>query len=72
MLYSKLGPTLPFTRQEIADMAGTTTETAIRVMSRLKARGIIRARGMFLFTPVRSVRATALLLPIWRISTLTF
>jgi CRP-like cAMP-binding protein len=43
MLSSKLGPTLPFTRQEIADMAGTTTETAIRVMSQLKERGIIRS-----------------------------
>jgi CRP/FNR family transcriptional regulator, nitrogen oxide reductase regulator len=43
MLSSKLGPTLPFTRQELADMAGTTTETAIRFMSRLKDRGIIRS-----------------------------
>ena len=43
MLSSKLGPTLPFTRQEIADMAGTTTETAIRFMSRLKNGGIIRS-----------------------------
>ncbi len=43
MLHSKLGPTLPFTRQEVAEMAGTTTETAIRVMSRLKERGIIRS-----------------------------
>ncbi len=43
MLSSKLGPTLPFTRQEIADMAGTTTETAIRFMSRLKYGGIIRS-----------------------------
>ena len=41
MLASKLGPTLPFTRQEIADMSGTTTETAIRVTSQLKERGII-------------------------------
>ena len=46
MLSAKLGASLPFTRQEIADMAGTTTETAIRVMSRLRERGIIRsARG---------------------------
>ncbi len=46
MLHSKLGPTLPFTRQEIADMAGTTTETAIRFMSRLRQAGIVRsARG---------------------------
>lgn len=43
MLNAKLGPTLPFTRQEIADMSGTTTETAIRVMSRLKHGGIIRS-----------------------------
>jgi len=35
MLSAKLGPTLLFTRQEIADMVGTTTETAIRVMSQL-------------------------------------
>ena len=46
MLSAKLGATLPFTRQEIADMAGTTTETAIRFISRLKDGGIIRsARG---------------------------
>jgi len=46
MLSSKLGPSLPFTRQEIADMAGTTTETAIRFISNLRDRGIIRsARG---------------------------
>jgi CRP/FNR family transcriptional regulator, nitrogen oxide reductase regulator len=43
MLAAKIGPTLPFTRQEIADMAGTTTETAIRVMSILKDRNIIRS-----------------------------
>ena len=43
MLSAKLGETLPFTRQEIADMAGTTTETAIRFMSRLKDEGIIRS-----------------------------
>ena len=40
MLSSKLGLTLPFTRQEIADMTGTTTETAIRVMRQLKGRGL--------------------------------
>ncbi len=41
MLSAKLGHTLPFTRQDIADMAGTTIETAIRFMSHLKERGII-------------------------------
>ncbi len=46
MLSSKLGPFLPFTRQDIADMAGTTTETAIRFLSNLNARKITRsARG---------------------------
>lgn len=46
MLSAKLGLTLPFTRQDVAEMVGTTTETAIRVMSHLKDRGIIRsARG---------------------------
>ena len=43
MLYTKLGASLPFTRQEIADMTGTTIETAIRLMTRLKERGIIRS-----------------------------
>ncbi len=43
MLSAKLGHALPFTRQEIAEMAGTTTETAIRVMSHLKDREIIRS-----------------------------
>jgi len=34
----------PLTRQDIADMTGTTVETAIRVMSRFSKRGIIRSR----------------------------
>jgi len=32
---------LPLTRQDIAEMTGTTVETAIRVMSRWKKQGII-------------------------------
>jgi len=43
MLSSKLGQSLPFTRQEIADMSGTTIETTIRVMSRMKSGGILRS-----------------------------
>ena len=43
MLHSRLGPTLPFTRQDIADMAGTTLETTIRVLSRLRDGGIIHS-----------------------------
>ena len=60
MLYGKLGPSLPFTRQEIADMAGTTTETAIRVMSGFKDRGIIRsARGETIIVDVTKLRLLA-------------
>ena len=57
MLSSKLGTTLPFTRQEIADMTGTTTETAIRVMSHLKDRGIIHSvRGKVIILDEEKLR----------------
>ena len=57
MLSAKLGLTLPFTRQEIAGMVGTTTETAIRVMSHLKDRGIIRAvRGKVIILDMEKLR----------------
>ncbi len=57
MLSSKLGLTLPFTRQDIADMVGTTTETAIRVMSHLKDREIIRSiRGKVIILDEEKLR----------------
>ena len=57
MLSAKLGLTLPFTRQEIANMAGTTTETAIRVTSQLKERGIIRSvRGKIIILDETKLR----------------
>jgi len=57
MLSSKLGDTLPFTRQEIADMAGTTTETAIRIMSQLKSRGIVSSvRGKVIVLDTEKLR----------------
>jgi CRP-like cAMP-binding protein len=40
MLSSRLGPTLPFTRQELGEMVGATTETTIRIMCQMKLRGI--------------------------------
>ncbi len=43
MLSARLGSSLPFTRQEIADMAGTTVETVIRFMRRLKDGGIVQS-----------------------------
>jgi len=57
MLSAKLGLTLPFTRQEVADMVGTTTETAIRVMSSLKDRGIIGSvRGKVIILDEQKLR----------------
>ena len=56
-LSSKLGLTLPFTRQEIADMAGTTTETSIRVINQLRERGIVSAtRGKVIICDKEKLR----------------
>lgn len=45
-LSKKFGPTIPLTRQELAEIAGTTHETAIRTLSQFKRQGWIRsARG---------------------------
>ncbi|HEX2964824.1 MAG TPA: Crp/Fnr family transcriptional regulator [Syntrophorhabdaceae bacterium] len=40
-LVRKFGPRLSITREELANCAGTTTETAIRVLSQLKKNGVI-------------------------------
>jgi CRP-like cAMP-binding protein len=57
MLSSKLGPILPFTRQDIAEMTGTTTETAIRTLSRFKERGIINTtRGKITIVSLEKLR----------------
>jgi CRP/FNR family transcriptional regulator len=45
-LSKKFGPTIPMTKHELAELANTTVETAIRVLSQLRKQGIIRsARG---------------------------
>jgi CRP-like cAMP-binding protein len=44
MLHFKFGDKIPITREEIAEMAGTTTETTIRVLSKLKSLEIIDSR----------------------------
>ncbi len=45
-LQKKFGNTIPLMRQEIAEVAGTTVETAIRMLSRFEKAGWIRsARG---------------------------
>ena len=42
-LAPKFGSTIPLTRQEIAELAGTTLETTIRTLSRMKQQKIIRS-----------------------------
>jgi CRP-like cAMP-binding protein len=59
-LSSRLGATLPFTRQDIADMTGTTTETAIRTMGHFKERGIITTmRGKITIVDAEKLRLLA-------------
>jgi CRP-like cAMP-binding protein len=36
--------TAPFSRQDLADMSGTTLETAIRIVSRFRADGLLKTR----------------------------
>ena len=42
-LQKDFGSILPFTHREIAEMAGTTIETSIRTLSRLKKQGCVRS-----------------------------
>jgi CRP-like cAMP-binding protein len=60
MLSAKFGPTLPFTRQELAEMAGTTTETAIRTIIQFKKMRIIETtRGKITITAPDRLKALA-------------
>lgn len=43
-LSKKFGPELNFTAVEIAELAGTTTETALRVLGNLRQEGILEKR----------------------------
>ena len=42
-LSKKFGPTIPLTKHELAELASTTVETTIRVLSHLKKQGIIKS-----------------------------
>lgn len=55
MLLERFGPTLSFTAKEIADFSGTTTETTLRVFSRIKKQNIIQtSRGkIIILNPVK-------------------
>lgn len=60
MLSARLGMNLPFTRQELSDMAGTTTETTIRILSQWKERGIISSvRGRITIADETKLRLLA-------------
>jgi CRP-like cAMP-binding protein len=51
---------LPLTRQDIADMTGTTVETAIRVMSRFRKQGLITTeRGRVVILDPEGLRNVA-------------
>ncbi|HVN97976.1 MAG TPA: Crp/Fnr family transcriptional regulator [Syntrophorhabdaceae bacterium] len=58
-LARKFGTSLSLTREELASCAGTTTETAIRVLSRLKKQGIISGtaeRGGIIITDLTKLQ----------------
>jgi len=56
-LSKKFGPTIPLTKQELAELANTTVETTIRVLSHLKQRGIVTSsRGSTTITKPDQLR----------------
>jgi CRP/FNR family transcriptional regulator, cyclic AMP receptor protein len=61
-LCSRFGTTLHVTREELADFAGTATETTVRVLSRLKKMGIVSClshRREILIADLDKLRAAA-------------
>lgn len=53
--------TIPLSRQDLADMAGTTLETAIRTMSRFRAHGLIETKrgGYLIITDLDQLKIQA-------------
>lgn len=59
-LSKKFGPTIPLTKHELAEMAGTTVETTIRVLSHLKKNGVIKSsRGSTTIAKPEPLKALA-------------
>lgn len=57
-LFHKFGFTLPLSRAEIGQMAGTTPETAIRVLRALSKKGYIRGgRGRVLIHDIAGLKS---------------
>jgi len=56
-LVSEFGNTIPLTRREIAEMAGTTVETSIRTFSRLEEEGLVStSRGRIMVKDGQKLR----------------
>jgi len=49
---------MPLTRQDIAEMAGTTVETALRTMSKFRTKGLVQTKQgrVIIIEPHRLVR----------------
>lgn len=59
-LGKKFGHEIPLTRQELSEVAGTTVETTIRILSDLKKQGIVDAeRGKTIITDAKKLAALA-------------
>lgn len=59
-LSKKFGPIIPLTKHELAEMANTTVETAIRVLSQLKKRGVVQSsRGSTTITKASHLQELA-------------
>ncbi len=57
-LQKKHGSVLPFTKRELAEQAGTTVETTIRIMSRFQKKGwITSSRGKLELKKVQPIEA---------------
>ncbi|MBI5240626.1 MAG: Crp/Fnr family transcriptional regulator [Elusimicrobia bacterium] len=56
-LHHKFGSVLPVLRAEVGEMAGTTPETAMRILARLEEEGAVeRRRGSVVIRDVRRLR----------------
>jgi CRP-like cAMP-binding protein len=44
MLYRKFGDSIPLGKEELANMAGTTEETVVRILKTLEAKGVLRSK----------------------------
>lgn len=57
-LHHKFGSSLSFTRAEIGQMAGTTAETAMRILKRLEGQDLLEGRrGQIIIRDLNGIRA---------------